>query len=121
MTYIPDLPPYIPGHRWFMPLGSGHVYCRYSTRPAPRSAGPLRCLDLADIELPESERGHGLLTSLLEELEPVCGPSHGIQGLWLENVINQRLAAFLRRRPGYIQCVSNADPQAQAPCFVYQP
>lgn len=110
---MPNLPPFILGTRWFMPLGGGRVYCRYSVRDG------LRCLDLADMELPEDERGGGLLTGLLEDLEPVCGPSNGIQALHIENVLNPRLAEFFRRR-GYAQLTSAADPQGLAPCFLHR-
>lgn len=114
MTAIPHLPPFIPGHRWFMPLGTGHVYCRYSFRDG------LRCLDLADVQVHDGERGHGLFTGLLDALEPLCGADHGIQALYIENVLNARLAAFLRRR-GYRARLSAADPHVQSPCFLYQP
>lgn len=115
MTALPPLPPFIAGTRWFMPFGSGRLYCRYSFRDG------LRCLDLADMELPEAERGQGRLTALLNQLEPVCGAAHGIQALHIESVLNPRLAKFLRGRAGYIQRKAPADPDSIAPSFLYRP
>ena len=115
MTYLPNLPPYSPGHRWTMPLGSGSIWCRYSVRDG------LRCLDLANMEIPEEERGNGLFTALLDELEPVCGSANGIQALHIESVMNKDLAGFFRLRPGYYERLSRADPDRAAPSFIYRP
>jgi hypothetical protein len=114
------LPPFLAGRRWFVTLGGGQVYMRYSLQPRPGSYSKvLRCLDVADITLPEAERGQGTFTRLLDVLESACG--HEYEALRMENVLNTRLAAFFGRRPGYVRVLHGSDPEGKCPCFIYVP
>lgn len=86
------------GARWREQFGAnGSIYCRVTLRVVEDGLG-LRTLDLADINLPEDERGKGLFRALLGGLEAQLATFPALDALFVENVINERLARFLRRR-----------------------
>jgi hypothetical protein len=96
------------------------VYHRYSFRPT-HSAELVRCIDLALVELPEEERSKGHLTRYLEELEGLCGYPSDIEGVYVESVMETRLAAFFAHRPGYTRRLTPLDPNNAftAPSYLF--
>lgn len=91
------------GARWREPFGpGGWVYMRHSARVSPLPTGQrsLRCIDVADVALPEGTRGRGTFTAWLGELEAYLAASPFLDAICVDNVTNTRLAAFLHRR-GY--------------------
>lgn len=94
-----QLPLFAWGTRWREPLGEGYVYCRCSLRICRGRS--VRLLDLADAWLPEGERGRGQFTAFLERAEALVEARGDYDGIYVENVLNPLLNAFLRRRQGY--------------------
>lgn len=94
-----ELPPFKWPSRWRTPLGDGYAYCRCSLR-FWQGRG-VRVLDLADLYLPESQRGQGVFTAFLERAEALVAARDDYDGIYVENVLNPSLSAFLQRRAGY--------------------
>jgi hypothetical protein len=98
------------GSRWREPLGAGgYVYLRHAARILPDGT-PAKCLDLADVYLPERERGKGLFRAYLALLEKRMQAHPGMGALCVCDVGNQRLAAFIRARAGYKQSGPDVGP-----------
>lgn len=106
---------FVHGRRWREPLCGGYVYCRHSVRTTSR--GQLRCIDLADTDIPEPQRGQGALTAFLEQVEAQVSPAGAFQAIYIENVFNRRLVGFFTRRRGYVSVAATAGP----PSFFYLP
>lgn len=71
-----------------------------------------RCFDLASIENKESQRGKGRFKALLPVLMERA-KSHGLSVFFVENLLNDRLAAYLRT-------VGFKDAGAAAPLSLYR-
>lgn len=59
-----------------------------------------KCLDIADVNVHPDKYGKGVFAEWLKMAETIA-PTYGIDGLYVENVINERLPAFLIRN-GYV-------------------
>lgn len=117
----PVLPNFILSRRWHEALGpnGGTVYVRCSYRRDPDNhMKMLRTLDIADVNLPDEDRGKGYFTEFLATIEPEARRGHGIEALYIENVLNERLAAFFRKREGYRPAVEAA-PDPRCPSFIF--
>jgi hypothetical protein len=110
-----NLQNFMHGKRWWDKLAGGDIYMRHSTRLHPVTAEHLRCIDLANVELPEDRRGRGAFSIFLTELEEAVSQSDQFDAVYVENVMNERLAVFLIIR-GYAPI-----PNTRPPCFLHIP
>lgn len=90
--------------------GQMNLFVRRSTRAVQSVAGPrvVQAFDLANMEQPQDLRGQGRLWALIEQLDREL-PS-GFQILYIESVLNDRLAASLRARPEWIEVQGSTPP-----------
>lgn len=86
---------------WIREEGDLAVYVRRGHRPAA-GGGIGVWLDLANMEVDEELRGRGAFGRFLERAEKAALAAE-LEGVWVENVINERLRGFLERR-GYGIC-----------------
>jgi GNAT superfamily N-acetyltransferase len=77
-----------------------HVYVRKGTRKIPGFLGYQQTFDVANITVEEAHRGKGLFTWWLGILETEAKHVYDYDGIYVENVLNDRLREFLRQR-GY--------------------
>lgn len=69
-------------------------------------------LDIASVEVVEHLRGYKAFTLYLDRIEPTYD-------IYIENVLNERLSAFLKRR-GYLEDVRYGWADTAAPCFYHK-
>jgi hypothetical protein len=81
------------GSEW-VDLPEGRIYLRAGQRP-----GIGRTLEIPNIEFDEAARGKGAFTRYLTQIEREAS-NRGFDGVYVEQIFNERLEAFLRRR-GY--------------------
>jgi len=98
---------------------AGHlIHTEPYQRGEPYLRGNMRhTLDIANMNSPESQRGQGKFWSLLDWLD--LSPPPEFDGLYLENVLNVRLAASLRKRAGVLEIPTVFGAEG-IPCF-YRP
>lgn len=76
------------------------VYVRKSRRALSKGGEVVECVDVANVMIEEGWRSLGLFTALLCVVEGMC------RNVYVENILNERLAGFLVRR-GYVVFMMN--------------
>lgn len=76
----------------------GKMYLRRSMRAIPGKTDLQLMLDVASIDF--EKKGTGAFTGYLDHMEKQLLEDPTINGIWVENLLNDRLASFLERR-GY--------------------
>ena len=92
---------------WFADLPKGastwvggryaEVYVRYARHYLPKLPTPVQCIDIANIRVKPAKQKHGVFANFLTHVE-----SYRIS-VFIENVLNPDLHAFMDRRPGYVR------------------
>ena len=72
------------------------IYVRRSTRFINNK--PIKCLDLASVEVIEEHRGMGIFTGFLSRFEEAAKKLN--RAVFVESILNKRLEKFLEKR-GY--------------------
>jgi ribosome-associated toxin RatA of RatAB toxin-antitoxin module len=91
------------------------VYLRISERFLPRTSRAETFLDIANIEVKEPRR---YLTNAWAIHELYEAAAHLQIRVYVENVIEPRIAHYLYNNPLYVFVPNQADPEALTPCFV---
>ncbi|HWG89150.1 MAG TPA: hypothetical protein VN679_15300 [Candidatus Acidoferrales bacterium] len=102
-------PPRWPCNQWFA-FGPMQIYMRRSVRCLHGTDETVRALDIANVEVAQSQRGKGLFGRLLNAVDAV-GATTGTHIIYVESVLNDRFADYLKRH-GFIY-----DTDTQPPSF----
>jgi GNAT superfamily N-acetyltransferase len=83
-----------PSRSWFTFEPGGQIYLRATKR------NELPTLDVANISVDGAQRGQGVYTKLLANIEKLAAEA-GFKQVYAENVLNEKLIKFYERK-GYV-------------------
>lgn len=79
------------------------IYIRFSSiHYLPILSKPAKCIDLGNISVIPEKQNKGVFTRFLDEIEPIVAAESSIEFIFIENVLTERFANFLRKR-GYTE------------------
>lgn len=84
------------------------VYVRKATHLHPITKAPIRCFDIANIYVVETNRCNGTFTHWLNDVIQFVG-KQGFEAVHIENVLTERFANYFRRDGRWIE-TSHAVP-----------
>lgn len=86
-----------PHSEWlnYAPYGM-EVYVRVGVRKVPWSKTPVKCFDVANVNVEEQRQGLGIFSRWMTQLHELL-LTRGFAAIRIENVLNPRLADKLRR------------------------
>ena len=89
-------------------MGDLRVYMRKGVHTLPPLRAVRNTFDIASVEVTSDKRGNGIFTEFLKVAEDLAR-ENGFDAVYVENLLNPRLASFLARR-GYTQMGSQEVP-----------